>query len=167
LLFPDESTLERIEMNHTPEENAAAATKAIQLLRNSVYNDKLSNAGLFLAQLVVLEKQLPALLTPRLGDSLIRADGQPWLAELPGSSGSLQIDNLEQIAALPLNSHLRINPWTDQVVQLHLKPESLVSARDKMPLQVTPLFFRLSQYHPPTVQPPASNPAGASPSPSN
>jgi hypothetical protein len=157
LLFPDQATFERITMNHTDADNEAASKKAMQILRNSVYNDKLQNAALFLAQLTAREKQLPALVTPRLGDSLLRKDGTPWLAELARSAPKLDIANMSQIAALPLNSHLKIDPWDDMVYSLNARPPVLINPQDKMPLEVTPVFLKLSRYAPPAS--PAAAPA--------
>jgi len=121
-----------------------------------VYQDKLANADLFFAQVVELSKSLPFLLTPRLGDSLLRPNGTAWMASISSNTPALQTDNLQQIAALPLNSHLRIDPWSDKVYQLNLKPQQVLNVRDKMPLEVTPIYYRLSRY-----SPPAENPSGA------
>jgi hypothetical protein len=153
MLFPDESTLQRLAMNHTQAQNEDAARKAAEIFRNSVYQDKLANVGLFFEELAAAAKRLPALLSPRVGDSLLTPSGQPWLAVLMKRAPTLQVDNLEQISALPLGSHLKIDPWSDKVVQFHAHAEAVVSPRDKMPFQVTPLYFRLAKYRPPTVNP--------------
>ncbi len=58
----------------------------------------------------------------------------------------LDMDNLTQVAALPLNSRLKIDPWDDKVFMLHVKPAPLLNARDKMPLEITPVYFRLERY---------------------
>ena len=47
----------------------------------------------------------------------------------------LDHDKVDQIAALPLGSHLRTDPWDDRVHQLTVKPIPLLNARDKMPLE--------------------------------
>jgi len=159
LLFPDESTLQRLAMNHTPEQNEEAARKGAELFRNSVYQDKLANVGLFLQQLTATEQRLPALLTPRVGDSLLNPSGQPWLADMMKGTPTLQVDNLQQIAALPLGSHLKIDPWSDTVVQVHVHAEAMVSPRDKMPFQVTPIYYRLAKYHPATATTPGTTTA--------
>ena len=156
LLFPDEATLQRIAMSHSDADNESSAKKALELLRNSVYQDKLANADLFFAQVVELSKSLPFLLTPRLGDSLLRPNGTAWMASISSNTPALQTDNLQQIAALPLNSHLRIDPWSDKVYQLNLKPQQVLNVRDKMPLEVTPIYYRLSRYSPPEENPPPS-----------
>jgi hypothetical protein len=164
LLFPDESTFQRIKMNHTDQDNADAAKKAQELLSNSIYHDKMPNVGLFFAQLQLREKNLPALVTPRLGDSLIRPDGTAWLADATKGAPRLDPDNLTQIAALPIGSRLKIDPWDDKVIFLNSKPVPLLNAGDKMPLELTPIFFRLSRYTPPSAIP-AAAPATGTPAP--
>jgi len=163
LLFPDESTFQRITMGHTAADDDLAAKKAVELLDNSVYHDRIPNAGLFFAQLQTRSKELKALTTPQLGDSLLRQDGTPWLADLSKNSPKLDMDKLDQIAALPLGSHLKIDPWDDRVLQLNVKPVPLLNARDKMPFEVTPIFFRLTRYTEPA--PPAPATGQASPDP--
>jgi hypothetical protein len=168
LLFPDEATFQRINMSHTPADDDLAAKKAIEFLNNSVYHDRMPNAGLFFAQLEARSKQLKALTTPQLGDSLLRPDGTPWLADLMKNSPKLDMNNVNQIAALPLGSHLKVNPWDDKVIYLNVKQEPLLNARDKMPFEVTPIFFRLTRYTEPVPTtaavpaPDAAAPAAAS-----
>ncbi len=149
LLFPDEVTFSHINMQHTEAEDAEASMKAIKLLDNSVYKDKLPNAGLFFEQLQARGKELAALNTPLLGDSLLRPDGTPWLSALMIGAPKLDHDKVDQIAALPLGSHLRTDPWDDRVHQLTVKPIPLLNARDKMPLELTPIILKLSLYTPP------------------
>jgi len=161
LLFPDEATFTKFNMNHSAIDNQAAAKKAVELFNASVYHDKGASVGLFFQAVQMREKQLPFLLTPRLGDSLIKADGTPWLVGLTQGAPKLDMDNLTQIAALPLNSHLKIDPWDDKVVQLNIKPAPLLNARDKMQFEVTPIFYRLQRYQPPVQAAPATAAAGA------
>jgi hypothetical protein len=155
LLFPDEATFQRINMNHSAADDDIAAKKAIEFLNNSVYHDRMSNAGLYFVQLVSRSKELKALMTPQLGDSLLRADGTPWLVDLTKNSPKLNMDNLDQIAALPLGSRLKIDAWDDRVLQLNLKPVPLVNARDKMPFEVTPIYYKLARYTEPAPVPAA------------
>jgi hypothetical protein len=168
LLFPDEATFSRIQMQHSEADNADASKKAMELLNNSVYKDKLTNAGLFFEQLQARGKELAALNTPRLGDGLLRPDGTPWLSALMKGAPKLDQDKLDQIAALPLGSHLKIDPWDDKVVQLTVKPVPLLNARDKMPLELTPIILKLSRYTPPSAPvqaAPAAGTASAEPAP--
>jgi hypothetical protein len=120
----------------------------VELFKNSVYADKSGSVGLFLAQLVSMQHQIPSLLTPRLGDSLLQKSGQPWMTELQNGSPTLQVSSPQQIAALPLGSQLKIDAWDDRVYQLHASRPTIVNASDKMPLQVTPIFYKLAKYQP-------------------
>jgi hypothetical protein len=162
LLFPDESAFERINMNHTIADNTAAAKKAIELFDNSVYKDKSASVGLFLAEVVSREKELTSLLSPRLGDSLIQANGVPWLDALGKSHSKLQPLDIHQIAALPLGSHLRTDAWDDKEIGLNAPTPLITNAGDKLPLEVTPVYQRLQYYQPP-VPDAAVPPAGAAP----
>ena len=161
LLFPDTATFRRITMNHSIPDNEEAAKKAVDLYSHSIYHEKAASVGLFFQQLEAREKDLPALFTPRLGDPLMRADGQPWLAGLTQGAPKLDMDNLTQIAALPLNSRLKIDPWDDKVFMMNAKLPVLLNARDKMPLELTPVFFRLTRYS--DAAPAAPTPANATP----
>lgn len=164
LLFPDEVTFQRITMNHSQADDSASVKKAIEFLNNSVYHPRLPNAGLFFAQLQARSKELKALTTPQLGDSLLRPDGSPWLMELTKNSPKLDQNNLNQIAALPLGSHLKVNEWDDKVSALNAKPAPLLNARDKTPFEITPVYYRLTRYATPTPAPAASaNPSAPSP----
>ncbi|HVT96048.1 MAG TPA: M48 family metalloprotease [Acidobacteriaceae bacterium] len=163
LLFPDTATFRRITMNHSNPDNEEAAKRAVELFSHSIYHDKAGSVGLFFQQLEAREKDLPSLFTPRLGDSLVRGDGQPWLAGLTQGAPKLDMDNLQQVAALPLNSRLKIDPWDDKVFMLNARPPVLLNARDKMPLELTPVFFRLQRYSDAPAVPANATPAASVP----
>jgi hypothetical protein len=172
LLFPDESTFERIQMHHTDIDDTEAAKKAVALLDKSIYKDKMPNAGLYFVQLQQREKELVALNTPRLGDSLLNSAGEPWLAVIAKRAPKLDQDKLDQIAALPLGSRLRTDSWDDKVYQLKSPPVPLLNARDKMPFEVTPVYYKLTRFdqtqnaqsaEPPAQQPAQPNQASAQP----
>lgn len=146
LLFPDESTFQRIDMYHTEHDNEDAVKRAQQYLEASMYKDKLPSAGLFWEQLADRGKVLKALNTPKLGDSLLRADGTPWMATLAHEAPKINWDDLKQIPALPLGSWLKTDPWDDHVHMLNARREPLLNPRDKMPLEVTPVYFKLQRY---------------------
>ena len=67
MLFSDESTYSNFGFRHSPAEEAAADKKAIELLKNSPYGQKLDSAGLFLK---ALQASAPA---PSRS-----VDGAPW-----------------------------------------------------------------------------------------
>jgi hypothetical protein len=148
LMFADQATIRRVPLHHSDAENQAAAKKAMELLANSPYKDKLGNAGLYFKMLLARAKTLPALMQPQLGDSLFTtpADDQVWLNGLVAKAPKLDIANVHQIAALPLGSRLRIDSWNDTVDALNAKPVAVLSPSDKMPFELTPIFFRLRPY---------------------
>jgi hypothetical protein len=157
LLFPDEATFRRIDMYHSDHDNIEAAKRAMEYLQNSMYKDRLPSAGLYYAQLVQREKELKALNTPKLGDSLfnkVDGTGTPWMAELKNMASKLNWDDLAQRPALPLGSWLKTDPWDDRVHQLNAKIYPYMNPRDKMPLEVTPIFFKLQRYDASKLTPP-------------
>jgi len=97
-------------------------------------------------QLADRAKVLKALNTPKLGDSLLRADGTPWMTALAHSAPKLNWDDLAQVPALPLGSWLKTDPWDDRVHMLSAKVYAPMNPRDKMPLEVTPVYFKLQRY---------------------
>jgi hypothetical protein len=161
LLFPDESTFQRINMYHTDHDNEEATKTAMGYLEASMYKDELPKAGLYWEQLADRGKVLKALNTPRLGDSLLRPDGSPWMTQLAHSAPKINWDDLAQIPAQPLGSWLKTDPWDDRVHQLNAKVYAPMNARDKMPMEVTPVYFRLQRYSGTDTAQPAADPNGA------
>jgi hypothetical protein len=151
-------------MYHTDHDNDDAQKRAMQYLQASMYKDQLPQAGLFWAQLQDRGKVLHQLNTPKLGDSLLRADGTPWMADLAHQAPKINWDDLAQIPALPLGSWLKTDPWDDRVHMLNAKRYAPMNPRDKMPLEVTPVYFKLQRYNAANV-PPASAMPGVQPGP--
>jgi hypothetical protein len=71
--------------------------------------------------------------------------------------------DLKQQAAMPLASFLRFDPWTDQVFVMHSPFEPLLTAADKMPFEVEPVYLKLSYYKPPADAAPAPAAPAANP----
>ena len=165
LLFPDESSFQRIKMNHSDADNVSAAKTAMGYLQNSMYKDKLANAGLYFVQLQDLGKQLKQLNSPKLGDSMLKEDGTPWMAELAKQAPKLNQDDTTQVAAQPLGSWLKTDPWDDKEHALNAKFYAPMNARDKMPFEVTAIYYKLQRYDD-AQKAPATTPAAA-PSPTN
>ena len=161
LLFPDTATFQKINMNHSDVDNDTASKKAMEYLEASMYKDRLANAGLYYEQLADRAKVLKALNTPMLGDSLMRPDGTPWMNALEHGAPKLNWDDLAQTPALPLGSWLKTDPWDDTVHMLSAKRYAPMNARDKMPFEVTPIFYKLSHYEDASVETPASAPVVA------
>jgi Peptidase family M48 len=146
MLFTDESTYNNFGFRHNPEEETAADTKAMDLLKNSPYAQKLDVPSLFLKELVTRAPELSALLTAHLGNSFTNDKGQLMrLSALTTSGPALDPSKLDQIAALPMGGRVKLNAWTDRVELTKSAPVAITSARDKMPFEVTPFFPRLSR----------------------
>jgi hypothetical protein len=146
MLFSDESTYQNFGFRHNPEEEAAADAKAVELLKNSPYAQKLASGGLYLKQLQARAPELSALLTSHLGNSFTDDKGQVTrLSALMTSAPSLDESKLDQIAALPLGGRIKLDPWQDHVEMVKAAPVSITSVRDKMPFEVTPFFPRLTR----------------------
>jgi hypothetical protein len=144
MFFPDENSFQRLDFRHRPAEEEAADTKAVELLKNSVYKDKLGTAGLFLKALQERAPDLPNLIRPHLGNSL--ADGKSIrMSALLASAPQLEPQRADQIAALPLGGRIKLDPWSDQVEMAKAKPVALTSAKEKMPFEITPFFPYLTR----------------------
>lgn len=142
LFFPDEQSFQRLDFKQTKADEEAADTKALELLKNSPYKDKLANAGLFMKALQEHAPALPQLIRPHLGNSLA---GSNRLANLVASAPALDPKRLDQIAALPLGGRIRVEPWSDQVELSKAKPVALTSAREKLEFEITPFFPYLTR----------------------
>jgi Peptidase family M48 len=139
MFFPDEATFQHFDFSRDRADEQAADTKALELLKNSPYKDKLGNAGLFLAALHQNAPALPNLIRPHLGNSFATAK-EIQMSELMTSAPQLDRKRLDQIAALPLGGRVKLDPWSDQVELAKAKPVVLTSAKEKIPFEVTPFF---------------------------
>jgi hypothetical protein len=140
MIFPDQSTIKNIHVSRTPEEEKEADAKALQLLQNSPYKDKLSSAGLFLSAMYAEAPQLPHLLQGHFGNPLDATQGGVRMSTLVSSAPALQVRDVKQIAALPLGGRIKLNPWSDQLTIQKTRSVRLMAANEKMPFEVTPMF---------------------------
>ncbi len=136
--------LSHFSFRDNPDQVQLASQKAVELLKNSPYKDKLGTAGLFLKQLDAESKSLNALINPRLGNQV------SFYTQLISSAPALQPEKLDQIAALPIGARIKLDPWSDRVELLKAKPVPLLSAREKMPFEVTPFMPYLTRYQKPS-----------------
>ncbi|HEV2289434.1 MAG TPA: hypothetical protein VGR81_10820 [Candidatus Acidoferrales bacterium] len=145
-----ENTLKRMSFRTSEQEEEVAAKKALELLKNSIYKNQLGTAGLFLKQVAAEQKELPSLISANLGNHVYMAD------QLMLAAPQLQATKVDQIAALPLGSRIVLDSWDDSVALAKSKPVQLLSAREKMPLEVTPFMPYLTRFD-------SSNGVGADP----
>jgi len=168
MLFSDESTYNNLGFKHIPEEETAADAKALELLKASPYAQKLQTAGLFLRQLQARGPALAALLSAHLGNSFATKEGHVQrLTAVMNDAPALEVGKLDQIAALPLGGRVKINAWDDVAELVKTAPVAITSARDKMPLEVTPFFPRLTRITSPGPIPTPTTASTATPASSN
>jgi len=140
LLVEDKDTFRHFGFARTPEEEAQANAKAMQILNNSPYKNQLANAGLFLQALAARQKEIPNLISGHLGNRV------PEINDLKSTIPADPKTNPQKIAALPLGGRVKIDPWNDQLSLIKSKPVGTVAEREKMPFEVTPFMPYLTRF---------------------
>jgi len=146
-IVSDQQVLKRMHFTRTLEEEKEADTKALALLQSSPYHDKLESVGLFLRQVDARREALPHLIrSSEMGNSLANGGtGDLRLRELTNSAPKLEPKKVTQIAALPLGGRIRVDPWNNRIEISKNKPVQLLTAREKMPFEVTPVYPHLTR----------------------
>ncbi len=157
LLVEDKDTFRHFGFARTPEEEAAANAKAIQILNNSPYKNQLGNAGLFLQALDTRQKEIPNLISGHLGNRV------PQINDLKSTAPVDPKQNPQKIAALPLGGRVKIDPWNDKLELIKSKPVGTVAEREKMPFEITPFMPYLVRYGTEAAKPVAASTASPQP----
>ena len=144
-MLNDGELLTRIRQERPSEQISSAGQKAFDMLSQSPYKDKMANAGLFLKALASRVPQFPNLIHANIGNQLASAEGLMRMQSLVKGSPALDESKLDQIAALPLGSRIHLDPWNNRINLLKAKPVSLLSARDKLPFEITPFLLPLAR----------------------
>jgi hypothetical protein len=143
--FADEETYYQFAFQRSPNQEREADKRALELLKNSPYQDKLAGAGLFLRQLAQRAADIPNLTRPRLGNGLTEGINVVRMPELMNGAPDLQMNKIDQVAALPLGGRVKIDPWDNRVEMRKSKTVQLQSAREKMPFEIAPVIPRLTR----------------------
>lgn len=142
--FPDQDTFQRVDFVRSKADEEAADLRAAQLLENSPYKSNLAAAGLFLRALQARAQDVPNLIRPHLGNGL--ENGKTLrMFTLTSSAPQLEPHRIDQIAALPLGARIKLDPWSNRVQMMKVKPVRLLSPQEKMPFEVTPFFPYLTR----------------------
>ena len=144
MFFPDEKTFQTLEFARNEHDEEAADKKAIEMLGNSPYKDKLAVPGLFLKMVQLRAPKLQQLIRSHLGNSLHQ--GGYRMESLTAKAPDIDFKKLDQIAALPLGGRIKVDAWTNKVDLLKSKPVALLSPAEKMPFEVTPFFPFLTRF---------------------
>lgn len=145
MLFGDEETFNRFGFGRDENEEQAADKKAMEMLMNSPYKDKLPTAGLYLRTVGARADELRSLIRPHLGNRLARNREVIRMLDVMRNAPQLEIRNVEQVSALPLGGRIALDPWDNRIELVKAKPVPLVSAREKIPLEVTPVVLHLTR----------------------
>jgi hypothetical protein len=137
--FEDYEAFAKLTVRRSEAEEKAADAKALELLRNSPYQDKLANAGLFLKAVQGHASQLPSLLRPHMGNRLAQKD-VVRMATLAKDAPKLERKRVDQIAALPLGARVRVDAWSATIQLVKSKPVALLGPSEKMPFEIAPMF---------------------------
>jgi hypothetical protein len=140
VLVGDRDAMQQFDFQRDPTEEAQADAKAVELLRKSPYKDKLASAGLFLKALDARSIALRALIRPHFGNQLYK------MAPIVQAAPALDMTSVAQTSALPLGGRVKVDPWTAHVELMPSARVTLLSAREKMPFQVTPLMPYLARF---------------------
>ncbi|HEU5403194.1 MAG TPA: M48 family metalloprotease, partial [Terriglobales bacterium] len=114
MLFSDELTFQKFDLQHPAADEDAADKKAFELLQNSPYKDKLQSVGLFLRQVEASRAALPNLIRARMGNPMFE-DKSVRLDQLVGGAPELAPRDVKQIAALPLGGRIKVDPFDNTV----------------------------------------------------
>jgi hypothetical protein len=139
LMVSDRDLLQTLQFQHSAGEEDAAGEKVVQLLQASPYKERLEGAALFIRALEDRRQQLPHLIQPHIGDRIAEGDGR-GLTELVSRAPALEPANVDQIPALPIGARTVLDPWSSRLTLDRSPAVAPASAREKVPLSVTPLM---------------------------
>ncbi|MFZ0860754.1 MAG: M48 family metalloprotease [Candidatus Sulfotelmatobacter sp.] len=138
MVVPSLQQLPLFDFKHSPEQEHEADALGQKFLANSPYKDNLVEAGLFLKALAKYGKKLPNLTRANLGESLVTDNRVSFMSAVADGAPALELDNPQQIVALPLGSRVKLDPWAGQLKFVKARPPRIYSAKDKLALEVTP-----------------------------
>ena len=143
LLFDDPAIAKHVQVGRDQKEEAAADAKAIELLQKSPYKDSLPKVGLFLRMLSDRSNEVPHLIKPLIGNRMADTKKDLRMSGLMNQAPTLEIRDKDQIAALPLGSHIRMDPWSDKLHLIKPSADLRFTAKDKLPFEITPFEIHL------------------------
>src|SRR5467141_3229317 len=108
LLVEDKDTFRHFGFSRTPDEEAQANAKAIQILNNSPYKNQLGTSEIGRASCRERHKEIPNLISPHLGDRIPANSILPSVSAAPADA-----KNPNQIVALPIGGRIKLDPWND------------------------------------------------------
>ena len=151
LQFQEKDTFRHMGFTRTNVEDQAAQYKASDLLLNSPYSEKCRSARLFILALQQHSKELPNLVSPRLGDKIPAS----WTIIVRSSAPPGAMSPAETVAALPLGGRVKIDPWSDQLQFAKNRPQPPTSDAANLAFRITPFDLYLTRQPTNSAMPPA------------
>jgi len=140
MVVPTLKRLPLFDFKHTPEQESEADALGMKILANSPYKNNLAEAGLFLKALAKYGHKIPNLIKANLGESLITDNRVSFMTSVADAAPALDLENPQQMAALPLGSRVKLDPWAGQMKFVKARPPRIYSPKDKLALEVTPFW---------------------------
>lgn len=142
--FSDMEIFTKLNFHYDPVKEAEADAKGQELFSKSPYNDKVANVALFLQILQSRSGQLPNLMHARFSNDFVSSH-LIQMQTISKAPKNLQMDKRDQIAALPLGSRIKLDPWSDRIEMFENKLPVLETASEKRPFEVSPFFPHLKR----------------------
>jgi len=137
--FSDLEIFAKLNFSFDPAQELDADRKGQELFSKSPYKDKATSVPLFLEALEARSAQLPSLLHSRFSNDF-ESSHLVGMQAIVHSSKRLAMNLPDQIAALPLGSRIKVDPWSDRIEMVKSKPPLLESASENRPFEVSPFF---------------------------
>jgi hypothetical protein len=150
LPFSDLEIFNKLDFHFDPPKEAEADKKGQELFSKSPYNDKVANVALFLQALESRSPQLPNLLRARFSNDFARSH-LIAMQDFAKAPKQLRMEQTDQIAALPLGSRIKVDPWSDKIEMVKSKLPPPATASEKRPFEVSPFFPYLKRLEEPKV----------------
>jgi hypothetical protein len=142
LPFSDLEIFSKFNFRFDPAQEADADKNSLVLIANSPYKNT-TNLTLFLKALELRSAQLPNLLHGRFSNDFASSH----LAGMQGlaNSAKTQMNRTDQLAASPLGSRIKVDPWSDRIEMLKTTAAPPPSAVEKRPFEISPFFPHLKR----------------------
>ena len=144
LPFSDLEIYAKLNFHFDPAKEGDAERKGQELFSKSPYKDKIADVALFLQVLEARSTQLPNLLHARFSNDF-GSSHLVGMQALVNSPKQLRMNQPDQIAAMPLGSRIKVDPWSDRIEMLNNKSPLPLSASEKRPFEVSPFFPHLKR----------------------
>ena len=137
--FSDMEIFTRLNFRFDATKEADADAKGQELFSKSPYAAKIANVALFVQALQLRSPQLPKLLQGRFSNDFASSHlvGMQAVARSPKN---LRMNQPGQIAALPLGSRIKLDPWSDRIEMIKAQSPPPLTAAEKRPFEVSPFF---------------------------